>query len=121
MADHRQARFWELADQLVAGHRILIDRPAGSNHPRYPDLVYPVDYGYLEGTGAVDSDGVDCWLGSLDTNTVTGAVITVDTFKADSEVKWLIGCTRDEMMAAVATHRTQCQAAILIERQIVEP
>jgi inorganic pyrophosphatase len=109
-------RFWVLADQLVRDHRIVIDRPAGSRHPRVPDIVYPFDYGYLEGTGAVDGDGVDCWRGSLPDAIVTGAVVTVDVIKADSEVKWLVGCTGEEMQAALATHRTAWQAALLLVR-----
>lgn len=47
-------RFWEYADQMVATHEIVIDRPAGSTHPRFPRIVYPLDYGYLNGTGAMD-------------------------------------------------------------------
>lgn len=111
-------RFWELANELVAAHPIVIDRPGGSAHPRFPDLIYPFDYGYLDGTGAVDGGGVDCWRGSLPEAVVTGAVITVDTHKADSEVKWLIGCTADEMSVALSTHRTEWQAAILLTRPV---
>ena len=110
------ARFWALADQLVREHRIVIDRPGGSRHPRYPAVVYPFDYGYLEGTGAIDGDGVDCWRGSLGSSAVTGAIVTVDVYKADSEVKWLVGCTAAEMTAALATHRTAHQAASLMPR-----
>ncbi|MGC4106718.1 MAG: hypothetical protein QM753_10270 [Thermomicrobiales bacterium] len=80
--DHR---FWERADVLVAEHPIVIDRPGGSAHPRYSELIYPFDYGYLDGTGAVDGGGVDCWRGSLPDARVVGAVITVDTYKRDSE------------------------------------
>lgn len=112
--DHLE-RFWRLADQLVAEHRIVIDRPAGSSHPRFADVVYPFDYGYLEGTGAIDGDGVACWRGSLPA-AVTGAVVTVDVVKADSEIKWLVGCTADEMAAALATHRTEWQGALLLLR-----
>jgi len=111
-------RFWELADRLVRDHPIVIDRPGGSRHPRFPDIVYPFDYGYLDGTGAVDGDGVDCWRGSLPDATVSGAIVTVDVVKADSEVKWLVGCTAAEMDAALATHRTEWQAAILLVRQL---
>ncbi|MBA2469310.1 MAG: inorganic pyrophosphatase [Chloroflexia bacterium] len=105
-----------LADQLVAAYPIVIDRPAGSRHPRLPGIVYPFDYGYLDGTGAIDGDGVDCWRGSLPGLAVTGAIVTVDVVKSDSEVKWLVGCTADEMDAALATHRTEWQAALLIVR-----
>lgn len=118
---HETDRFWNHADALVAAHPIVIDRPGGSAHPRYPAVVYPFDYGYLDGTGAVDGDGVDCWRGSLQELRVTGAIVTVDTHKADSEVKWLIGCTTGEMTQALATHRTDWQEAILLVRPESSP
>lgn len=113
--------FWQRADRLVAEHRLVIDRPGGSRHPRYPDVVYPFDYGYLEGTGAVDGGGVDAWRGSLAAATVTGAIVTVDTHKGDAELKLLIGCTDDEMRTALATHRTEWQDALLIGRSSPAP
>jgi inorganic pyrophosphatase len=116
VTDHL-AGFWARADRLVAEHAIVIDRPGGTAHPRYPAVVYPFDYGYLEGTGAVDGDGVDCWRGSLASVAVTGVIVTVDTAKADSEAKWLVGCTPAEMELALATHRTQWQDAMLIPRE----
>jgi inorganic pyrophosphatase len=116
IADDHVERFWLLADRLVQAHPIVIDRPGGSGHPRFPEIVYPFDYGYLEGTGAVDGDSVDCWRGSLGVLAVTGAIATVDVVKADSEVKWLVGCTHEEMQSALNTHRTEWQAAILIVR-----
>lgn len=109
-------RFWDLADQLVGAHPIVIDRPRGSRHPRQPDIVYPLDYGYLDGTSAIDGGGVDCWRGSRTEPVVTGAIVTVDLVKADCEIKWLVGCTDEETERALDTHRTACQAAILIPR-----
>ena len=32
---------------------ITIDRPLGSSHPKLSDLIYPVNYGYVEGIIAV--------------------------------------------------------------------
>ena len=40
--------FWELLDSLVKDSEIVIDRPKGTAHPRYPDSIYKVDYGYLK-------------------------------------------------------------------------
>lgn len=116
MLDPGTARFWDLVDQLVRGHPIVIDRPRDSRHPRYPEVVYPLDYAYLDGTAAIDGGGVDCWRGSLEELVVTGAIVTVDVFKADCEIKWLIGCTEGDAALALATHRTACQAAVLIHR-----
>jgi len=57
--------FWHELDELAAACPVVIDRPKGSRHPRYPDMIYPYDYGYLEGTQAADGGGIDCWIGSL--------------------------------------------------------
>jgi len=42
--------FWKEVESLVKESEIVIDRPKGSHHPRYPELVYPVNYGYLKNT-----------------------------------------------------------------------
>ncbi len=116
MIEPDDSRFWEFADRLVREHSIVIDRPRGSHHPRYAEVVYPLDYGFLHGTTASDGGGVDCWRGSHEDSAVTGAIVTVDVFKADCEVKWLIGCTDEEIALALATHQTGSQDAMLIRR-----
>jgi effector-binding domain-containing protein len=47
---------------------------------------------------------------------VTGAIVTVDLSKRDSEVKLLVGCTAEEGDLALAVHQSDGQAAILISR-----
>lgn len=37
--------FWDAVDSLMANSKVVIDRPKGSCHPRYPHIVYPLDYG----------------------------------------------------------------------------
>jgi hypothetical protein len=44
--------FWGSLDNLVLSHKLVIDRPKGSNHPDFRDSIYPLDYGFLEGTRA---------------------------------------------------------------------
>jgi len=58
-----------------------IDRPRDSAHSRYPDYIYPFDYGYLDGTTSGDGDGIDCWVGSQGGTQVTGAVVIADSVK----------------------------------------
>ncbi len=83
--------------ELAANNKIILDRPKGAVHPRYPDLVYPLDYGYLENTTAGDGDGIDVWMGSKDDKTLTGILCTFDTLKRDAEIKLLIGCTAEDV------------------------
>ncbi len=112
----RSAGFWAGLDKLLADSAICIDRPAGTAHPRFPDFVYPLDYGYLEGTQAGDGNEIDLWRGTLGEEAITGIVCTVDMLKRDSEIKLLIGCTPEEAAIVCATHNTGPQSAILIDR-----
>ena len=108
--------FWDHLEALVAAGQLVIDRPRGSAHPRYPGFIYPLDYGYLAGTTAADGDGIDVWIGSLPERRVTGIIATVDLLKRDAEIKVLLGCTAEEARSALAMHRNGDQAALLIER-----
>jgi inorganic pyrophosphatase len=93
--------FWTTIDQLVANAAIIIDRPKDSAHPRYSDMIYPLDYGYLEGTIAGDGNGIDVWLGSSPTKSANAVLCTIDLIKRDAEIKILIGCSESEIGAVV--------------------
>ena len=41
---------------------VQIDRPLGSVHPRYSELVYPVNYGFVPGTLAPDDKEIDAYV-----------------------------------------------------------
>ena len=58
--------FWNALDELVSNSEIVIDRPRGSAHPRFPNFIYKVDYGYLKDTASMDGSGIDVWVGSGD-------------------------------------------------------
>jgi len=96
------AEFWTALEALVESSRLVIDRPKGSRHPRFPSVVYPVDYGYLEGTAAIDGNGVDAWRGTAGDGRIAAAICTVDLMKKDTEVKILIGCSAAEIAAVEA-------------------
>jgi len=104
--------FWQGMSELLVTHSIIIDRPKGKPHPRYPDLIYPLDYGYLENTTASDGGGIDVWLGSLNSvmnkqsaKTLTGILCTFDTLKRDAEIKLLLGCTEDDVQIIKSFHK----------------
>jgi len=83
--------------ELASTNTIVVDRPKGTVHPRYSDLIYPLDYGYLEDTTASDGDGIDVWFGSMDDKTLTGILCTFDRLKRDAEIKILIGCAVEDV------------------------
>lgn len=108
--------FWQAFDVLIAHSKLVIDRPRGSAHPRYPDQMYALDYGYLAGTSAIDKEGIDVWVGSLPEKTLDAIILTVDLMKRDSEPKLLLGCTEAEKQHILTLHNNGNQSALLIER-----
>lgn len=109
--------FWTRLDSLIASHEIIIDRPRGSGHPRYPEFLYPLDYGYLKGTSGGDGDGIDVWRGSMEDGRLVAVICTVDTLKGDAELKLLIGCTDSEMDAIYRFHNNDYPMSGLIVRR----
>ncbi len=108
--------FWNAIDELVNTSEIVIDRPKGSAHPRFPDFIYRVDYGYLKNTASMDSAEIDVWVGSGDKK-IDAIMCIVDLMKRDSEIKILIGCTEEEKMEVYRTHNeTQYMKGLLIRR-----
>lgn len=109
-------KFWSALDGLVAQSQVVIDRPRGSRHPRFPEIIYPLDYGYLEGTAAMDGDGIDIWQGS-DGSDVGAIVSSVDLVKKDSEIKLLIGCTQQEQQLVYEFHnQREFMAGVFVPR-----
>jgi len=41
---------------------VIVDRPIGSSHPKYPDLIYLTNYGYLPNTVSGDGEELDCYI-----------------------------------------------------------
>ena len=108
--------FWNALDELVNKSEIVIDRPKGSAHPKYPAFIYRVDYGYLRDTSSMDGAGIDVWVGSGDKK-IDAIMCIVDLMKRDSEIKIMIGCTEEEKTEVYQTHNeTQYMKGILIRR-----
>lgn len=112
-----EQEFWQVADALLAGGKIVIDRPAGSRHPQWPDSVYPLDYGYVAGTSAMDGEGVDLWRGTAPVQKLDGLLVSVDLLKRDVEIKLLLGCMPEEKVRILAfMNRTASRKVLLVER-----
>lgn len=110
------SEFWDALDELVTNSEIVIDRPKGTAHPKYPNFIYRVDYGYLKDTSSMDDAGIDVWVGSSEKK-IDAIMCIVDLIKKDSEIKILIGCTEEEKAIVYETHNeTQFMKGILIRR-----
>ena len=113
--------FWDHLDRLITASVVVIDRPRGSAHPRYPEHIYPLDYGYLDGTTAGDGAGIDVWIGSEPREqgraARVGAILcTVDLLKRDVEIKILLGCTPEDRQAILAFTNGGTMQAVIISR-----
>jgi inorganic pyrophosphatase len=109
--------FWTCLDALLQSAELVIDRPKGSLHPRYPTLDYPLDYGYLKGTSGGDGNELDVWQGTRTEARLDAVVCTVDLLKRDVEVKLLVGCTEKEKTTICDFHNgSEYMAAILLKR-----
>jgi len=108
--------FWDYLQDLIDSSQIVIDRPKGSIHPRFPNSRYPVDYGYLKETTSIDGSGVDIWVGSIRNSKIVGVLCTVDLLKRDTELKIIYNCTKDEIDTIVIFVNTEYMRAIFVAR-----
>lgn len=95
----------EVIGSFVKG---TVDRPLGSSHPRYPDMKYPVNYGYVDGAFAADGEEQDVYVLGADQplKTFSGKVIAVYRRTNDNEDKWIVSFdgrnyTDDEILKAI--------------------
>lgn len=89
--------FFRGLDELLGETGVVVDRPKGSSHPRYPRTVYPIDYGHLPDTGSIDGGGIDVFVGGASGQGVTAVYFTLDRTKRDLEAKVLVDCSEDEI------------------------
>ena len=71
--------------------KIIVDRPLGCHHPKHDDLVYPINYGYVEGVFAADGEEQDVYIlgGDVPVREFVGRVIAIIHRKNDVEDKWV--------------------------------
>ncbi len=70
---------------------VVMDRPLGSKHPEY-ELIYPINYGYLENTVGGDGEEVDAYvIGVFEPlDTFEGYVVAVISREDDVEIKLVV-------------------------------
>lgn len=114
------AAFWLYLEKLIQRSSIIIDRPKGTAHPKFSDLIYPLDYGYLRDTVSTDGAGLDVWVGERGEKVPTAIVCTVDLRKNDLEIKILLGCSEDDIKKIMEFHNSGSMRGILIHKSAVE-
>lgn len=71
---------------------VTIDRAMGSIHPSHKDMIYPINYGYVEGVMAADGEWQDAYiLGVCEPiESFVGIVIAIIKRRDDVEDKWVV-------------------------------
>ena len=92
----RETVHWHAWERIVRTQGYVIDRALGEAHPRHPDIIYPIDYGYIRGTVSSDYEEVDIFVGSGD-NGLVGCILTTDFRRRDQEAKFIFNCTPAEI------------------------
>ena len=88
--------------------KVVVDRPLGTYHPKYKDLFYSVNYGYVEGIIAADGEEQDAYILGVNEpiKEFTGKVIAVIHRFDDVEEKLVVvptdaSLTKEEIMRQV--------------------
>ena len=89
--------------------RVVVDRALGSAHPLYPQMIYPVNYGYVPGVMAPDGEEQDAYVLGVErpVSEFTGLLFAVVHRLDDIEDKWVvvpegIAFSEEEIRRAVA-------------------
>ena len=90
---------------------VIVDRPLGSRHPRRPDLVYPINYGFMPRTVSGDGMPVDAYLLGVDeaVDQAEGVVIAVIVRSDDVEDKLVVAPAGELYTAAQIMERVAFQ------------
>ena len=72
--------------------KVIVDRPLGTFHPKYKDIFYSVNYGFIPGIIAADGEEQDAYILGIDEPVAefTGKVIAIIHRFDDVEEKWVV-------------------------------
>lgn len=107
---------------------VTVDRKMGTRYPKYPDLIYPVNYGYIQGIPAPDGEDQDAYILGVDepVNVFTGKIIAIIHRKDDVEEKWVVvpreqTLSKEEIMEQVKFQEQYFDIVIEMEKLIDQP
>lgn len=84
-----EAKYEEMLGKIV---KVTVDRAMGTYHPSYPDIFYPINYGYVKGIIALDGEEQDAYILGVDepVQEFVGKVIAIVHRNDDIEEKWVV-------------------------------
>lgn len=95
---------------------IKIDRPIGSVHPKHPDIIYPINYGYIPNVIGGDGEELDVYLLGVDVpvKEYTAKIIAIVHRHNDTEDK-LIGVPKGQNF-----NKKEITSAVYFQEQYYE-
>ena len=115
-----------LRDDAALGRivTVIVDRPLGSRHPDHPDMVYPVNYGYIPGIMAADGEEQDAYVLGPDVPVAafTGRVAAIIHRADDNEDKWVVcpegaAYTPEQIMAQVRFQEQYFASSVIMPHE----
>lgn len=111
------ALFWQKLDTIFLSSTLTIERPKDSSHPKFKNLIYPVDYGSLGDTIGNDNAPIDVFCGEMKNKIVQAIIVSADILKRDCKVKIVLGCSEEEIRSILLfLNQTESQKAVLLRR-----
>ena len=114
--EERKAQVYGYLGKTV---EIEMDRPIGTPHPKHPEIIYPINYGYIPGVLGGDGEELDVFLLGVDhpVETFTGHIIGIVYRADDVEDKLImapcgVDFTVEEMTEAVRFQEKYYQSRV---------
>jgi len=95
---------------MILGKKVcvIVDRPLGSCHPKHKNILYPVNYGYVEGILGGDGEEQDAYILGVNVpvESFTGKVIAIIHRIDDVEDKWVVAaedyhCSKSDIINSI--------------------
>lgn len=116
-AMENNAFFWQKLDTLLMSNEIKIKHRKGERHPQFHGIVYPIDFGFLEGTNGANNSEIGIYVGSKPSTLVQAMVVGCDILSKTVEVVLVVGCSDEEIeIIAKFLNSMEFQKALLIRR-----
>lgn len=111
-----------MKNDLIGKHVcVTVDRPLGSYHPKHRNIIYKVNYGYVEGIIAGDGDNQDAYILGVNEPVLefSGKIIAVIHRLNDIEDKWVVcpdemSFTKDEILELVSFQEQYFKSEIIM-------
>ena len=108
--------FWQKVDTLLMSCTLNIINHKGEHHKKYPDFIYPLDFGYLVSDLNDDSKGIACYIGH-EHQFCNSAIVSVDILDGECFVQFLIGCNeQQEEQVLKFLNQSEFQKTVIIRR-----